>query len=249
MTQMNNDELVFLPLGGTGEIGMNLNLYGCQGKWLIVDLGVSFGDDSMPGVDVFMPDPSFIADRRKDLLAIVLTHAHEDHLGAVAHLWPRLRCPVYASPFAASLLRTKLVEANLESEVPLHVVPLGGTVQIGPFGVEYVTQTHSIPEPNSLAIRTPFGTVLHTGDWKFDPKPLIGAPADLKRLEALGDEGVLALVGDSTNVFKQGSAGSESDVRDSLTELFGRYQRRIAVACFATNVARVESIALAAARQ
>ncbi|MDR3436671.1 ribonuclease J [Telmatospirillum sp.] len=248
MNTENNDELLFLPLGGTGEIGMNLNLYGCRGKWLIVDLGVSFGDDSMPGIDVFMPDPSFIADRRKDLLAIVITHAHEDHLGAVAHLWPRLRCPVYASPFAASMLRGKLAEANLESEVPLHVVPLGGRVQIGPFGVEFVTQTHSIPEPNSLALQTPFGTVLHTGDWKFDPKPLVGSPANQGRLSALGDEGVLALVGDSTNVFKEGTAGSESDVRDSLTELFGHYHRRIAVACFATNVARVESIAVAAAR-
>ncbi|PKU25827.1 ribonuclease J [Telmatospirillum siberiense] len=247
MSTSDNDELVFLPLGGTGEIGMNLNLYGCRGKWLIVDLGVSFGDDSMPGVEVFMPDPGFIADRRKDLLGIVLTHGHEDHLGAVAHLWPRLRCPVYASPFTASLLRTKLVEAHLEDEVEVHVVPLGGAVRLGPFGIEFVTQTHSIPEPNSLAIDTPFGRVLHTGDWKFDPRPLIGAPADEKRLAALGDEGVLALVGDSTNVFKQGAAGSESDVRDSLTELLGRYRGRIAVACFATNVARLESIAVAAA--
>jgi ribonuclease J len=177
----------------------------------------------------------------------VLTHAHEDHLGAVAHLWPRLRCPVYASPFAASLLRTKLIEANLDGEVEVHVVPQGGRVQLGPFGVEFIRQTHSIPEPNSLAIDTPFGRVLHTGDWKFDPNPLIGASADVARLEALGDEGVLALIGDSTNVFKQGAAGSESEVRESLVELFGRYQRRIAVACFATNVARVESIAVAAA--
>jgi len=226
---------------------MNLNLYGCRGKWLIVDLGVSFGDDSMPGIEVFMPDPTFIAERRKDLLGIVITHGHEDHLGAVAYLWPKLRCPVYASPFAASLLRTKLAEANLESEVPVHVIPLGGSVEIGPFGVEFVTQTHSIPEPNSLALSTPFGTVLHTGDWKFDPKPLIGAPADQARLQALGDQGVLAVVGDSTNVFKHGAAGSEADVRDSLIALFGRYQRRIAVACFATNVARLESLAVAAA--
>jgi ribonuclease J len=247
MSTQKNDELVFLPLGGTGEIGMNLNLYGCHGKWLIVDLGVSFGDDSMPGVEVFMPDPAFIAERHHDLLGIVLTHAHEDHLGAVAHLWPRLRCPVYASPFAASLLRSKLVEANLEGEVEVHVVPQGGRIQLGPFGIEFIRQTHSIPEPNSLAIDTPFGRVLHTGDWKFDPKPLIAEPADIARLEALGDEGVLAVIGDSTNVFKQGAAGSESEVRESLTELLGRFQRRIAVACFATNVARLESIAVAAA--
>ncbi|MTJ84113.1 MAG: ribonuclease J [Telmatospirillum sp.] len=248
MNKENTDELLFLPLGGTGEIGMNLNLYRCQGKWLIVDLGVSFGDDSLPGIDVFMPDPSFIAERRDDLLAIVLTHAHEDHLGAVAHLWDRLRCPVYATPFAATLLTGKLAEANLEAEVPLHVVPLGGRVTIGPFDIEFITQTHSIPEPNSLAIRTPLGTVLHTGDWKFDPKPLIGNPADVGRLKELGDEGVLAIVGDSTNVFKDGTSGSEADVRESLAELFGQFRGRIAVACFATNVARVESIAVAAAR-
>lgn len=246
MSTQNNDELVFLPLGGTGEIGMNLNLYGCRGKWLIVDLGVSFGDDSMPGIEVFMPDPAYIAERSRDLLGIVLTHGHEDHLGAVAHLWPRLRCPVYATPFTASLLRNKLAEANLEDEVDLHVVPLSGHVQVGPFGIEFVTQTHSIPEPNSLAIDTPFGRVLHTGDWKFDPRPLIGSPADQSRLSALGDEGILAVVGDSTNVFKEGDSGSESDVRESLIELFGRFHARIAVACFATNVARLESIAVAA---
>ncbi len=247
MTLNSNNELVFLPLGGTGEIGMNLNLYGCQGKWLIVDCGVSFGDDTTPGIDVFMPDPSYIAERRKDLLGIVLTHAHEDHLGAVHHLWPKLRCPVYATPFAAALLRSKLKEANLEGQVEVNIIPLGGRVEIGPFGIEFVSLTHSIPEPNALAIKTAFGTVLHTGDWKFDPDPLIGKVADVARLEQLGDAGVLAMVGDSTNVFTRGAAGSESEVRESLKELFGQYKRRIAVACFATNVARVESIAVAAA--
>ncbi len=242
-----NDELVFLPLGGTGEIGMNLNLYGCRGKWLIVDLGVSFGDDSTPGVDVFMADPSFIAERREDLLGIVLTHAHEDHLGAVHHLWPKLRCPVYATPFAAALLRDKLHEANLDGEVEVIELPLQGRAEIGPFDVELITLTHSIPEPNAVAIRTPFGIVLHTGDWKFDPDPLIGSTADTERLEQLGDEGVLALVGDSTNVFSRRVTGSEAAVRQSLIELFGRYRRRIAVACFATNVARLESVAVAAA--
>ena len=240
--------LVFLPLGGSGEIGMNLNLYGCDGKWLAVDLGVSFGDDSTPGVDVFMADPAFIAARRKDLVGLVLTHGHEDHLGAVGHLWQRLGCPVYATPFTATLLKSKLREAGLEGRTEVRVVPVGGRVVLGPFDIEWVTQTHSIPEPNSLAIRTPYGTVVHTGDWKFDPAPLIGPVADEARLAALGDEGVLAVVGDSTNVFNRGATRSESEVRDSLTDLFGRFRRRIAVGCFATNVARVESIAVAAAR-
>jgi ribonuclease J len=241
------DELVFLPLGGVGEIGMNLSLYGLDGKWLMVDLGVSFGDDSTPGVDVFMADPAFIVERRKDLLAIVLTHGHEDHLGAVGHLWPRLRCPVYATAFSLALLKAKLREANLDGDVDLRELPLSGRATIGPFDVELVTQTHSIPEPNSLAIHTALGTVLHTGDWKFDPQPLIGSTADTERLGALGEEGVLAVVGDSTNVFKKDAAGSEAAVRASLIELIGRYSGRIAVACFATNVARLESIAVAAA--
>jgi len=241
------DELVLLPLGGAGEIGMNLTLYGCDGRWLMVDLGVSFGDDTMPTIDVIMPDPSFIEERRDALAGIVLTHGHEDHLGAVAYLWPRLRCPVYATPFTASLLHGKLVEAGLQKIVPVHIIPLGGRVTIGPFDVEMISLTHSIPEPNSLAIRTRFGTVLHTGDWKLDPAPMVGLNADVERLREIGDEGVLALVGDSTNVFSPGHSGSEGDVRESLIGLLGRYRNRIAVACFATNVARVESIALAAA--
>jgi ribonuclease J len=240
-------ELVFLPLGGVGEIGMNLGLYGYGGKWLMVDLGITFGDETTPGIEVFMPDPAFIVERRKDLVGIVLTHGHEDHLGAVAHLWPQLRCPVYATPFSTSLLKGKLHEAGLQNEVLIHSVDQGETVKIGPFSVEWVRQTHSIPEPNSLAIKTPLGTVLHTGDWKFDPKPLVGSAADTKRLESLGDAGVLAVVGDSTNVFNKGTTGSEAAVRESLIELFGQYKKRIAVACFATNVARVESIAVAAA--
>lgn len=243
----NNDELIFLPLGGSGEIGMNLNLYGVRGKWLIVDCGVTFGDDSTPGVEVMMADPSFIEERRKDLVGIVLTHAHEDHLGAVHWLWHRLRCPVYATPFTATLLRGKLHEANLVGMVDVHEIPLGGGVKLGPFDIELIGQTHSIPEPNSLAIRTPLGTVVHTGDWKFDPNPLIGETADFDKMKRIGDEGVLALVGDSTNVFTKGSAGSEAEVRKSLISLFGQYSGKLAVACFATNLARVESIAVAAA--
>tara|TARA_R110000868_G_scaffold83726_1_gene236458 strand:- start:720 stop:2402 length:1683 start_codon:yes stop_codon:yes gene_type:complete len=239
--------LWFIPLGGSGEIGMNLNLYGCDGQWLMVDLGVTFGDESVPGVDVVMPDPSFITERREKLAGLIVTHAHEDHLGAVAYLWPQLKCPVYATPFAAAFLEYKLKEAGLHGVVPVTVVPLGGHVDIGPFSVDFVTLTHSIPEPNALAIRTPYGAIFHTGDWKFDPNPLIGEASDFTVLQALGDENILALVGDSTNVFTKGEAGSELDVRDNLVELFAGYTGRIVVGCFASNVARLESIARAAA--
>jgi ribonuclease J len=240
------NELLFLPLGGSGEIGMNLNLYFHDGKWVMVDLGVSFGID-LPGIEVVMPDPSFIVERKDDLLGIVLTHGHEDHLGAVPHLWPRLRCPVYATPFTASLLRRKLQEFGLAREVKIIEIPLGGRFKLGPFDFELITMTHSIPEPNALAIRTPVGTILHTGDWKLDSNPLIGEVSDEKRLSEVGDEGVLALIGDSTNVFRQGEAGSEADVRDSLIDLVGQCAGRVAIACFASNVARLES-AIEAAR-
>lgn len=240
------NQLFLVPLGGAGEIGMNLNVYGYGGEWMIVDLGVSFGDDSMPSIDVFMADPAFIEERRDRLAGIVLTHGHEDHLGAVAYLWPRLRCPVYATPFAAAILESKLQEAGLGGQVPVKIVQLGARFSVGPFDVELITLTHSIPEPNALAIRTPAGTVLHTGDWKFDPDPLIGEAADFEALRRVGAEGVVALVGDSTNVFVPGEGGSEADVRKSLAALLGQYGNRIAVACFASNVARLESIALAA---
>ncbi len=239
--------LWFVPLGGAGEIGMNLNLYGCDGDWLMVDLGVTFGDDTIPGIDVVMPDPSFIAERRDRLKGLIVTHAHEDHIGAVAYLWPLLKCPVYTTPFAAEFLKYKLKETGLEDEVPVTVIPLGGQAKIGPFTIDFITLTHSIPEPNALAIRSKYGTVFHTGDWKFDPEPIIGEPTDMAALRRLGEEDVLALVGDSTNVFSEGSAGSEREVRDSLVELFGRYTGRIAVGCFASNVARLDSIARAAA--
>ncbi|MBV8166571.1 MAG: ribonuclease J, partial [Alphaproteobacteria bacterium] len=226
---------------------MNLNLYGYRGQWLMVDLGVTFGDDSVPGIDVVMPDPGFIVERKDALLGIVLTHAHEDHLGAVQYLWPRLRCPVYGTPFALSLLRRKLEESGLAKQVPMHRIELTGRFALGPFDIELITLTHSIPEPNALAIRTPAGTVLHTGDWKFDPDPLVGAVSDEAALRRLGEAGVLALVGDSTNVFRPGEAGSEAAVRASLVELIARQQQRVAVACFASNVARLESVAAAAA--
>ena len=238
--------LWFVPLGGAGEIGMNLNLYACDGQWMMVDCGVTFGDDSIPGIDVVMADPSFIVERREKLAGMIVTHAHEDHVGAVAHLWPQLKCPVYTTPFCAAFLEYKLKEAGLDGKVPVTIVPLGGHIDIGPFSVDFLTLTHSIPEPNALAIRTRHGTIFHTGDWKFDPDPMIGKAVDFAALNAIGDEGVLALVGDSTNVFTEGEAGSEGDVRASLIELFGKYTGRIAVGCFASNLARLESIYMAA---
>ena len=239
--------LYFVPLGGTGEIGMNLNLYGYAGDWLILDCGVTFGDDSQPGIEVVMPDPAFIVERRDRLLGIVATHAHEDHIGAIPYMWTQLRCPIWATPFTASLVRAKLAEAGIAAKVRINIVPMSGRFTIGPFDLELITLTHSIPEPNAVALRTPVGTVLHTGDWKLDPDPLIGPTADEAALRRLGDEGVLAMIGDSTNALRPGSSGSEAELRRSLIDLVGRYDARVAVACFASNVARLETIARAAA--
>jgi len=245
-----HDELVLLPLGGAGEIGMNFNAYGFgppdEKKWIVVDCGVLFGrESSNPGVDLIVPDISFLAERREDVLAIVATHAHEDHIGAIPLLWPMLKCPVYATPFTTRLIEGKLMEAGLE-RVRLNVVPLGGKLKLGPFGVEFVSLTHSILEPNALAITTPLGTVVHTGDWKIDPDPLLGEPIDVNRLRALGEEGVLALVCDSTNALVEGESGSEAKVRDALIKLIGTLKGRVAVTAFASNIARLESIAKAA---
>jgi ribonuclease J len=239
-------DLAFLPLGGTGEIGMNLNLYRCGGKWLAVDCGIGFGGSELPEVDVMMPDPAFIAERRDSLVGLVITHAHEDHIGAVAWLWRSLRCPVYASPFAAAVLRRKLAEAQLLGEVKIHIVPPGGAIDLPPFNLRFIRMAHSIPEAQALVIRTRAGIVLHTGDWKLDPNPLIGPPTDEAALSALGDEGVLAMVCDSTNAMVEGHSGSEADVRRSLSALVRDLRGRVAVTCFASNVARVESVALAA---
>ncbi len=237
-----SDELLFLPLGGAGEIGMNLNLYGHAGKWLMVDLGITFGDEATPGIEVIMPDISFIRERVDELVGLVLTHAHEDHIGAVPYLWPQLRCPIYATPFTASVLRRKLEEAGLAREAPITLIPMSGKVSLAPFEIELITLTHSIPEPNAVVVRTPLGAVLHTGDWKLDPTPLVGEVTDEAALRNLGEGGVLAMVCDSTNVFVEGASGSEGDVRDSLRALVGTLKGRVAVACFASNIARLETI-------
>ena len=241
------DGLVYLPIGGAGEIGMNMYAYGCQGKWIVVECGITFGNETTPGIDVITPDPAFLEELGDDLLAMVLTHAHEDHQGAVAYLWPRLRCPVYATAFTASIVRARLAEAGLIDAVPIEELKLKGALELGPFRLRLITVTHSIPEPNALAIDTPHGRILHTGDWKLDPDPLIGATADEAALRELGDGGVLAMVCDSTNVFVPGCSGSEADVAEALVEVVGRFRRRVGVACFASNVARIESIAKAAA--
>ena len=250
MSTSSRDELVFLPLGGSNEIGMNFNCYGYgppdNRKWIIVDVGVTFGDQTTPGVEVILPDPTFIESFQEDILGIVLTHAHEDHIGAVPWLWPRLNAPVYATPFTAFLVREKLRDAGLLDEVPITEVPLDGTIKLGPFELTLITLTHSIPEPNGLAIRTPLGTVLHTGDWRIDPDPQIGKKTDMAAIRRLGDEGVLAMVCDSTNVFVDGSAGSEAEVRVALNALIGQLTGKVAVACFASNVARMESAIVAA---
>jgi ribonuclease J len=238
--------LYFVPLGGSGEIGMNLNLYAYRGQWLMLDCGVTFGDDAQAGVDVVMPDPAFIVERKDKLLGIVATHAHEDHIGAIPYLWPQLQCPIWATPFTASLLKAKMAEAGLADRAQITIVPMSGRFSIGPFDLELITLTHSIPEPNAVAIRTPVGTVMHTGDWKLDPDPLIGDVTDEAALIRIGDEGVLAMIGDSTNALKEGTSGSEAELRESLTDLIGRYQGRVAVACFASNVARLHTIANAA---
>jgi ribonuclease J len=244
-------ELVFLPLGGAGEIGMNLNCYGYgppdERAWLVIDCGVLFGrETTTPGVDLIMPDIRFLENVRADVLGIVLTHGHEDHIGAVAHLWPKLRCPVYATPFTVKLLQHKLEEAGLVDRVKITLVPVGGSIKLGPFSIEFIGITHSIPEPNCLAIRTPAGTIVHTGDWKLDPDPLLGEVTDDSALRRLGEEGVLALVCDSTNALVNGESGSEAEVRRALIRLVGSLKGKVAVTAFASNVARLQSIAEAA---
>ena len=243
---MKKEEFIFCPLGGSGEIGMNMNLfaYGNTGnkKWIIVDIGVTFADDTVPGIDLIYPDPGFIVDKKDDLLGLVLTHAHEDHIGAIAHIWPKLLCNIYATPFTSILIKEKFKEKKIDIEKYLKVVELNSNIQLGPFKVEFITLTHSILEPNGLSIETPSGKVLHTGDWKIDPNPLVGGKINEEKLKKIGNEGVIALICDSTNVFSPGRAGSEADVRDSLLKIMKTKQNRVIVTSFASNVARMESI-------
>ncbi len=241
-----NEELIFCPLGGSGEIGMNMNLYAYgtaeNQKWIIVDMGVTFADDSIPGVDLILPDAGFIIEKKNDLLGIVLTHAHEDHIGSVAHIWPQLKCKIFATPFTAALLQEKFKEKKIDISKFLNIVPLNTKIKLGAFEIDFVTLTHSILEPNGLSITTPLGTILHTGDWKIDPNPLIGGNIDEKKLKKIGDKGVSIMICDSTNVFSPGRAGSEADVRESLLKIMEIKSKRILVTSFASNVARMETI-------
>jgi ribonuclease J len=248
---MAQNELVFAPLGGIGEIGMNLSIYGFgderRRQWLIVDCGVSFAsEEHLPGVDLILPDIGYLIEERKNIVGLVLTHGHEDHMGALIDLWPRLKVPLFATPFTAALFEAKRLSEPGAPEIPIKVVPLGGRLTLGPFTVDFINVAHSIPESNALAIRTPAGTVLHTGDWKIDPTPLLGAPTDAAKLTALGDEGVLALVGDSTNAVREGRSPSESDVAKTLAELTRTAPRRVAVTTFASHVGRLRAVADAA---
>ena len=239
-------DLLFVPLGGSGEIGMNANLYHYDGSWLMVDLGISFPDDSMPGIDVVLPDLSFIEQRRDSLAGLVLTHGHEDHLGAIPYMWSRLRCPIYGSAFTLALLRRKLSENGNQDDIPLIEISPGTVTEVGAFSVEMVGLTHSIPDPTALAIRCDAGTVLHTGDWKFDSAPGLGNQTDTERLAQIGDEGVLAMVGDSTNAMVEGRTGSEADAEAGLRDVIAAAKGRVAVTCFSSNVARFQSIVRAA---
>ncbi len=244
-------ELVFAPLGGIGEIGMNLSIYGFgdgrRRQWIIVDCGVSFAsEEHLPGVDLILPDIRYLLEERKNILGLVLTHGHEDHMGALIDLWPQLKVPLYATPFTAALFEARRASEPGAPDIPVKVVPLGGRLMLGPFAIDFINVAHSIPESNALAMRTPAGTVLHTGDWKIDPTPLVGAPTDQARLAALGDEGVLALVGDSTNAVRDGRSPSETDVAKTLAELIRTAPRRVAVTTFASHVGRLRAVADAA---
>ncbi|MDX1975453.1 MAG: ribonuclease J [Rickettsiales bacterium] len=240
------DELLFVPLGGSNEIGMNLNLYTYGGKWLMVDCGIGFANDYLPGVEIILPDISFVHEIKDKLLGLVLTHAHEDHLGAVPYLWREFECPVYATPFTAAFLKHKLSEMGPGKKPVVHELKPGSSFDLAPFSLELVQLTHSIPEMQALAINTPKGVVMHTGDWKFDAAPMVGPVSDYETLKRYGDQKVLAMVCDSTNVFEPGESGSEGDVRKELISLIASCQQRVVVTTFASNLARVISLIMAA---
>ncbi|HEY5722457.1 MAG TPA: ribonuclease J [Allosphingosinicella sp.] len=241
------NELLFLALGGSGEIGMNVNLYGCQGKWIMVDLGMTFADPAYPGVELILPDLTFIEENKKDLLGIVLTHGHEDHIGAIPYLASDLGVPLYATPFTAGLIAGKLEEEGLTDKVKVNIVEMEGEFRLGAFGLRYVPLAHSIPEGNALLIETPYGSVFHTGDWKLDDAPQLGDPTTEAELRAIGDKGVLALVCDSTNVFQELASGSEATVREGLDRVIGEAEGRVLVTTFASNAARLRTLGHVAA--
>lgn len=240
--KLQKDKLYFLPLGGCGHFGANLNLYHLDGQWLAIDCGMGFADERFPGVDILLPDPSFIEERADKLAGLIITHAHEDHIGGVANLWPRLKCPVYATPFTMEVLKRKLSEVPHGRDVPLREVENQGRAQIGPFDVEWINMAHSIPDTSSLFLRTKAGNILHSGDWNFDPKPAAGFKSDEKRLKELGQEGVLAYVGDSTNSLVTGTSGSEDDLVPDFMRLFSEVKGKIAVTLFSSNIGRLKTV-------
>ncbi len=243
---MNNEDIYFVPLGGVGEIGMNMSLYGFRDRWIMIDMGITFGDDTLPGIDVLTPDPKFVMELGDRLEGLILTHSHEDHLGAIPYLWPRIRCPVYGTPFACELVRRKTEGDRRFRRMTLNEIPVGGEVELGPFRVDLIPAAHSVPEANILAIQTAAGTVVHATDWKIDPDPLVGRRTDEETLRALGDRGVLALVCDSTNALVEGTAGSEAALRENMIGIIEKCPGRVVVASFASNVARMETINRAA---
>ena len=244
--KFSKDDLIFIPLGGSSEIGMNSNLYHFKNRWIMVDLGISFPDDNMPGIDIVLPDLTFIEERKANLEAIILTHAHEDHFGAIPYLWQKLKVPVYGSPFTIALLRRKLSEARSKLKVPLITIDYNTSLQLGPFSIEFINLTHSIPDPTAITIRTSKGLILHTGDWKFDASPIIGNNTDKERLKQIGEEGVLAMVGDSTNSLIEGHSNSEEIAKQALEKIIKASKNTVAVTCFASNIARISSILSAA---
>lgn len=244
--KLNKEDLVFLPLGGSNEIGMNVNLYHYNGKWIIIDLGAGFAGDEFPGADMIAPDLSFVYENKKDFLGIVLTHGHEDHLGAVGWLYEKLQLPIFATPFTAQIVQNKMEQVGLQNKAKVKIINPGSRFTIGDFDLEMVQITHSIPEMNGIIIRTPHGNILHTGDWKLDPNPVVRPTTDFKKLEALGKEGVLAMVCDSTNVFNDRFSGSEGDLQESLTQLVAEQKGTVYITTFASNVARIETICKAA---
>ena len=242
-TYVPKNEILFSPIGGVGQIGMNFYLYGTQGKWIIVDLGITFGNsEETPGIDIILPNPEFVKKNKKNLLGIIITHAHMDHIGAVGHLWPQLQCPVYATPFAAAVLKRNLKELKIKPNF-LKNISLDSNFKLGPFEIDVISTTHSIPEPNALGIKTKFGNILHTGDWKIDPRPLVGRNFNQRKLESFGKKGVLAIVSDSTNSNVEGHSGSEQKLRESLIKIIKKTRNRIAITSFSSNLARLETFA------